>query len=84
VIRQDVEDLLQLIDAFVTGRDQSKHLAGQIEGLVLECFAGEPWFDEVSLALAQYAPGGGAHMYDEDGVSSELLVARNALRSGCS
>lgn len=74
---------MRLIDAFVTGRDQSKQLAGQIEGLVLECFADEPWFDEVSLALAQYAPGGGRHMYDQNAVSSELLVAQNALRSRC-
>ena len=52
MIYDDVAALLALIDRFSAG-DTSRATADEIEGLVLECFPDEPWFDEVSLALAQ-------------------------------
>jgi hypothetical protein len=78
VIYDDVALLLALIDRFAAG-DTSRATADEIEGLVLECFSGEPWFDDVSLALALYIPGGGGHYYDEAAVVRELEVARAVL-----
>jgi hypothetical protein len=81
MIYDDVAALLALIDRFSAG-DTSRATADEIEGLVLECFPDEPWFDEVSLALAQYVPGGGDHFYDEVAVVRELEAASTALRAG--
>jgi hypothetical protein len=39
------EELLALINKFLSGENRSLHLAGQIEGLVLEFFSNAPWFD---------------------------------------
>ncbi len=79
MIYDDVASLLGLIDRFVAG-ETSRAAAGEIEGLVLECFSDEPWFDDVSLALALYVPGGRGHYYDEAAVARELQVASLALR----
>lgn len=76
----DVVLLLTLIDRFVRG-ETARATADEIEGLVLECFPDEPWFENVSLALAQYMPGGGMHYYDEAAVAQELKEASAALRA---
>ena len=80
MIYDDVAALLALIVRFAAG-DTSRATADEIEGLVIECFLDEPWFDDVSLALAQYVPGGGDHYYDEMAVVRELEVASAALRA---
>lgn len=80
VIYDDVAALLALIERFFAG-DTSRAAADEIEGLVLECFQGEPWFDEVSYALALYVPGGGDHYYDEVAVIRELESASTPLRA---
>lgn len=80
MIHDDVTALLALIDRFAAG-DTSRATADEIEGIVLECFPEEPWFDDVSLALAQYVPGGGDHYYDAVAVARELDVASAALRA---
>jgi hypothetical protein len=76
-----IEELLSLIDSFLSGTNRSKRLAEEIEGLVLECFADEPWFDEVSLALAQYAPGEGSNYLSERDLATELASVAKALRN---
>ena len=72
-------DLLRLIDRFVSGEDTSLAAASEMEGIVIENFETEDWFDDVSVALAQYTPGGGEHMYDERALAVELGEARVAL-----
>jgi hypothetical protein len=54
--RRDVLDLLRLVERFVDGGEQTKSVAAEIEGLVIECFQDEPWFDDVSEALALFVP----------------------------
>lgn len=79
--KRDIEDLLELIDSFLSGQNRSQGIAADIEGLVLECFPDEPWSDDVGLALAQYAPGGGRHYFDEDALAAELRPVALALKA---
>jgi hypothetical protein len=80
--KSDVRELVDLIDKFVSGENRSRELANEIEGLAIECFADEPWFDDVSLALAQFVPGGGDHFVDEADLIAELTPAARSLKNG--
>lgn len=73
------EELLTLIERFVSGEDRSLAVSGEIEGLVLEFFPDAPWFDEVSAALAQYSPVGGRNYYTGDEVAAELTAAARTI-----
>jgi hypothetical protein len=74
------EELLTLIERFVSGDNRSLQLVGEMEGLVLEFFSDEPWFDDVSLALAQYAPGGGQNYLGEADLAGELAAVAKMIR----
>ncbi len=80
MIRDDVIELLALIDRFTSGEDQSRQAADEIEGIVLECCRDEPWADNVILVLASYAPGGDEHYYDERAAATELAAVAAQLR----
>lgn len=85
VNRRDARELSELIQRFLDG-EQTEAVAPDIEGLVIECFQDEPWFEEASEALALFAPGGSTPYLDEAGLARELaLVAAEltaALRDG--
>jgi hypothetical protein len=72
-------ELITLINRFVSDEERSLRLANEIEGLVLERFREEPWFDDVSLALAQYAPGGGEYLVSDEQLASELMAVMEAI-----
>lgn len=73
--RRAADELRVLIERFDSGRDQSMALAGEIEGLILEEFATAPFFDDLSLSLSLYRPGGGDHLDDERALAAELRSA---------
>jgi hypothetical protein len=77
--RRDVQDLLELIRRFVDGSDRTKSVAADIEGLVIECFQDEPWFEEASEALALFVPGGSTPYIDEDQLARELAPVAEML-----
>lgn len=77
--RRDALELATAAGRFVDGLDQSARLAAEIEGIVIECCQDEPWFDDVSEALALFVPGGGGYYIDEHGLSTELRVVLAAL-----
>lgn len=60
--------LLELIDGFLDGRgeDRSVARANEIEGVLIDSFATESWFEEASLALALYQPGRLSHVAEEE------------------
>lgn len=66
---------------FLLGRDRSQRSAAEIEAIVIECFDDEPWFDDVSLALAQDVPGGRGHDVDEEALAAELRLVEQALQA---
>ncbi len=79
--RRDAADLLRLIERFVDGGERTKSVAAEIEGLVIECFQDEPWFDEVSEALALFVPGGSTPYLDESALAHELVPVAAELTS---
>lgn len=74
-----VHDLIRLIDRFVDGTDTSLRAAHEMEAILLQNFTEEDWFDEASLALAQYSPGGGDHLYDEADLNDVLKEVKADL-----
>jgi hypothetical protein len=80
VNQRDRRDLLELVEQFIDGVDQSPALAAQIEGIIIECSQDEAWFDEVSEALALFVPGGGGRYIDERQLAAELVGVAGALR----
>ncbi len=72
MIRSDADELLRLLEQFIGGADRSRRLVDEIEGIVIECFQDESWFEDVSTSLAQYVPGGGEHYFDEKALAAEL------------
>ena len=77
----DINELLAAIDDFISGANQSRVHANKIEGIILEHFMGEQWFDDVSIALAQFSPGGGTNYYDEKALAIELKAVSDILRA---
>ena len=77
--RRDAQDLLQLIERFVERGERTKSMAAEIEGLVIECFQDEPWFEDVSEALALFVPGGSTPYLNEAALARELTPVAAAL-----
>jgi hypothetical protein len=75
------EELLFLIETFLSGANRSRAFAQEIEGLIIECFSDEAWFDDLSVALAQYAPGEGKTYLSEGDLAAELSSVAEILRS---
>lgn len=84
--RSDAQDLHELIQRFLDG-GRTKAVAADIEGLVIECFQNEPWFEEASEALSLFALRGSTPYVDEYGLARELSMLEAeltaALREGC-
>lgn len=77
--RRDARDLLELIERFVDGGERTKSVAADIEGVVIECFQGAPWFEDVSEALALFVPGGSNPYLDEAALARELAPVAAVL-----
>lgn len=77
--RRDAQDLLAMIERFVDCGERTKSLAAEIEGLVIECFQDESWFDDASEALALFVPGGSTPYLDEAGLARELAPVAATL-----
>lgn len=76
-----VRDFLTLIDQFLSGADTSLRAALEMEAILLENFTEEDWFDDASLALAQYSPGGGEHLLDEAALAEVLKEVKADLET---
>lgn len=74
-----VRDLLALIDRFLTGADTSLQATREIEAILFANFGEEDWYDDVSLALAQYSPGGGKHLFNETDLAGVLKEVKADL-----
>lgn len=74
-----MRDFITLIDRFLRGDDTSLRAAHEMEAILLENFTEEDWFDDASLALAQYSPGGGEHLLDESALAEVLKEVKADL-----
>jgi hypothetical protein len=71
--------LIVFIDRFLAGEDGSLLLVRQIEGVLLENFTQEAWFDGASVVLAQYSPAGAKNMVDVPALAEVLRGVRADL-----
>jgi hypothetical protein len=74
-----INEIIALIDRFLSGEETSLPLVNEIEGILVQNFTLEPWFDDALLALAQYRPGGGDHLYNEHDLGQVLQDVRADL-----
>jgi hypothetical protein len=60
-----MQDVREMLKAFVEGVDRSVAAAREIEGALAQQFPEDDRFEDLLLALASYQPGGGEFLYDE-------------------
>lgn len=56
--------LRQMLDDFISGRDQSKEHVAKIEALLIGEFRGTGIYEDLTLPVASYHPSGGELLYD--------------------
>jgi hypothetical protein len=62
----DLDELRRLLRIFVNGVDRSIGLAGEIETRMRGLFPDDPRFEDFVDQLAQYQPGGGEFLYNDE------------------
>lgn len=68
-------ELLDLVNRFLSGEDQSIRLANEIEVLLVRDFPDSAAFEKLTEPLASYRPGGGPHYYEASELSAALSEA---------
>ena len=76
-----LQQLRQMLKAFVGGTDPSIRAANEIEGFLLENFPDDDGFEDLLIALACYRPGGGDNLYDENSIRQVCNDALNEIQS---
>ncbi|CAM4025114.1 hypothetical protein G3260_004431 [Streptomyces albus] len=71
--------LLELVDAFIEGKDQSMRLVNEIEGILVDHYLETSVFEELTEPLALYRPGCGAPYYGVAEMADTLREAREAI-----
>lgn len=71
--------LVQMMEQFICGSDQSMAHVDLIEALLIERFRDSELFEELSPAVASYRPGGGEHLLDENALAIEFRYAIRRL-----
>jgi hypothetical protein len=57
--------VVELMKAFIRGRDRSLSAAGELEDALLLAFPEDDDAIDLIIALASYRPVGGPHLYDQ-------------------
>lgn len=77
-----IDDLITLMERFVSGEAISLADAGKLESALLEWVEVHPELEELADDLAQYQPGGGEHLYDYASMKPRVAYYLRALRHG--
>lgn len=75
----DANELLDLIQRFLTDEDHSVALANEIEVVIDDGFPDDDFMQDTVLMLASYRPGGGEYLYDEGAVKERLNKVKSKL-----
>jgi hypothetical protein len=85
----DVVQEIEMVDAtdriadllvrFISGKDRSRRLAGELEVAIDREFPEDEDWQDVVHALACYRPAGGEYLYDEHGILPKCRWALSAL-----
>lgn len=73
------DELIELIDQFVTRQDVSVKQANKIEVIIDDEFPEDDYMQDVVEILALYHPGGGDYLYDEEAVIAKLLQVKKRI-----
>lgn len=66
MVSNSYDQLVHLMQIFISGQDRSLEFVHKIEGHLIEHFRDDDIvFDELSEPIARYFPGGGEQLYDE-------------------
>ncbi|MEU2086687.1 hypothetical protein ABZ569_33050 [Streptomyces albus] len=71
--------LLELVDAFLEGKDQSMRLIAEIEETLVAHYLETSVFEELTEPLALYRPGCGAPYYGAAETAEALKESRDAI-----
>ena len=66
---ESLRSLRSMLDAFVDGRARTKEHVDNIEALLIREFMGTDIFEDLTVPVASYAPGGGEYLYDEEALA---------------
>jgi hypothetical protein len=75
------EELITLMEQFVSGEAISLADAKRLEGLLLESAPALPELEDLADDLAAYQPGGGDHLYDFEQMKPRVAHHLAALRA---
>lgn len=73
------DDIVKMIDTFVSGADMSIMFANEIGVALDDKFPDDDYLQETVILLALYRPGGGEFLYDFDEIKARLLRTRQYL-----
>ncbi|WP_431981736.1 hypothetical protein [Streptomyces qinglanensis] len=74
------EELLALVDKFLSGEDQSILLVNKIEGILVDHFPESAAFEELAEPLSLFRPGCGLPYYDVKDMCEALREASGSLK----
>ena len=75
-----MELLADLLNRFISGEDRSKDMVEKIEGVLIENFSDSELYEEISVPVASYQPGGGEFLYDEEALAREFRYILKRLK----
>ncbi len=74
-----INDILPLVDRFISGVDYSYEAAKRLKDLLAENFVEDSYVQQLVVALGNYRPGGGEGHYDYPQMRERLTAARQYL-----
>ena len=81
LITMSCEQIVKLIDRFLSKADVSISLAKEIEAAIDDKFPHDKYMQDTIEMLASYRPGGGRLLYNEDTLAGRFECVKNRLWS---
>jgi len=76
-----IDDLISLMERFISGEAISVRDANRLEGLLLELAPTFPELEDLADDLAQYRPGGGDYLHDFEYMKPRVAYHLDTLRA---
>jgi len=77
-----IDDLITLMERFISGDAISVADANRLEGLLLELAPEFPELEDLTDDLAQYRPEGGDYLHDFEWMKARVAYQLATLRAG--
>ncbi len=76
----EIEALIEMLNKFITKKDCSLQIAGEIEVKLDELFPDDDTIQDAVTYFALYRPGGGEFLYDEMSMIQESKLLLEILK----